>query len=348
MIFDVDNSPAGLLDAVFANLFDAVVVVDCETGKFLGANREALELLGYTSRELRLLHPEDIHPHEIPRLREFLEAVRLNRHWLSGELACRRKCGDLVPAEIRATFAVEDGHEIIIIVIRDRRIDQLADLGRSIRKIAHDLRNTLATAQLLSDSLTGHGDPRVQRSAETITRAIDRAVQMSRQAVSTGGAGAAAPHHERFLLIDVVEEVSNSLGMGTDSAAVQYPEIAASAVLDADFDQIYRILLNLFRNALDAGAQTLSLACERTEKSLNITISDDGPGLPQKIIDELFEEKTGAGRPGRSGLGLMISRELAQNHGGDLGLLHSGPGGTCFKLSLPAKAPTKYNQGSVS
>ncbi|NBC21489.1 MAG: PAS domain S-box protein, partial [Alphaproteobacteria bacterium] len=163
VFFDVDNAPASLLDAVLSNLFDAVVVVDCETGSFLGANQEALELLGYTSQELRGLHPEDIHPHEIPRLHEFLREVRRNGRWLSGQLACRRKCGDLVPAEIRATYAVQDGREIIIIVIRDRRIDQLADLGRSIRKIAHDLRNTLATAQLLSDSLTRHGDHRVKR-----------------------------------------------------------------------------------------------------------------------------------------------------------------------------------------
>ncbi|NBC20502.1 MAG: PAS domain S-box protein, partial [Alphaproteobacteria bacterium] len=339
------NAPASLLDAVLSNLFDAVVVVDCETGSFLGANQEVLELLGYTSQELQGLHPEDIHPHEIPRLHEFLREVRRNGRWLSGQLACRRKCGDLVPAEIRATFAVQDGREIIIIVIRDRRIDQLADLGRSIRKIAHDLRNTLATAQLLSDSLTRHGDHRVKRSAETITRAVERAVQMSRQALGSGRAGAPAPHHERFLLIDVVEEVGNSLGIGTESSALQCSESAASSILDADFDQIYRILLNLFRNALDAGAQTLRLDCERSQETLRITIADDGPGLPRKTIDELFGEKTGAGRPGHSGLGLMISRELAQNHGGDLGLVQTGPDGTSFELSLPVKAPTKSNEG---
>jgi len=336
---DVQHSPSGLLNAVFANLFDAVTVVDGETGKFLGANQEALELLGYTPEELRHLRPDDIHPHEIPRLRDFMQDVRANGRWLSGELSCRRKCGDFVPAEIRATRAVEDDRELIIVVIRDRRIDQLADLGRSVRKIAHDLRNTLATAQLLSDSLMSHGDRTVRRSAETITRAVERALHMSRQTLSAGRSSAPAPQHERFLLIDVVDEVGTSLGIASDSERVQIADSAAGATVDADFDQLYRILLNLFRNAFDAGARTMRLACEQTDEWLKIQITDDGPGLPQEIIDQLFEEKSGASRPGNSGLGLMISQELARNHGGDLKLHQTGPQGTTFELTLPAKPP---------
>jgi hypothetical protein len=83
----------------------------------------------------------------------------------------------------------------------------------------------------------------------------------------------------------------------------------------------------------------MSLPCEQTEEWLKIQIADDGPGLPQEIIDQLFEEKSGASRPGNSGLGLMISQELARNHGGDLTLHQTGPQGTTFELTLPAKPP---------
>ncbi len=340
MFVDLKQNPSGLLNAVFDNLFDAVAVVDGETGRFLGANQEALDLLGYTPDELRDLRPDDIHPHEIPRLRDFLKEVRVKGRWISGELSCRRKCGDLVPAEIRATRAVEDNREIIIIVIRDRRIDQLAELGRSIRKIAHDLRNTLATAQLLSDSLMSHGDRTVRRNAETIARAVDRALHMSRQALGTGKSSAPPPQYERFLLIDVVEEVRNSLGIDPQDGKIKVPDEAAGAILDADFDQIYRILLNLSRNALDAGATTIGLSCERGDDTVEIRIADNGPGLPQDMADQLFEEKSGPSRPGKTGLGLMISQELARNHSGDLTLLDTGPSGTAFRLRLPAKAPT--------
>jgi len=168
---------------------------------------------------------------------------------------------------------------------------------------------------------------------------VERALHMSRQTLSAGRSSAPAPQRERFLLIDVVEEVRNSLGIEPDSDEIKLPDAAAGVILDADFDQIYRILLNLSRNARDAGATAISLACEQTEDHLAIRISDNGPGLPQEIIDQLFDEKSGSSRPGNSGLGLMISRELAQNHGGDLSLHETGPQGTTFELSLPAKAP---------
>lgn len=339
MFVDLKQNPSGLLNAVFDNLFDAVAVVDGETGFFLGANAEALNLLGYTPEELRRLRPDDIHPHEIARLRDFLKDVRIKGRWISGALSCRRKCGDFVPAEIRATRAVEDNRELIIIVIRDRRIDQLADLGRSVRKIAHDLRNTLATAQLLSDSLMSHSDRTVRRNAETITRAVDRALHMSRQALGAGKSSAPAPQYERFLLIDVVEEVRNSLGIDAGSGQMPVPDEAAGVILDADFDQVYRILLNLARNALDAGATRVGLSCEHADDSLKIRIADNGPGLPKEMVDQLFEEKSGPSHPGKTGLGLVIAQELARNHDGGLLLKDTGPEGTTFELRLPAKAP---------
>jgi len=335
---DTKQDRAGLLDTVFDNLFDAVAVVDGETGRFVGANREAIELLGYQPDELCGLRPDDIHPHEIPRLHDFLQTVRANGRWVSGGLSCRRKCGGLVPAEIRATLTHDNDRELIVIVIRDRRVDQLADLGRSIRKIAHDLRNTLATAQLLSDSLLAHSDQMVRRNAETITRAIERALHMSRQALSAGNSSASAPQYERFLLIDVVDELRNSLGLEADSGALDLVGDAGNTILDADFDQIYRILLNLSRNAFDAGARTIKLDRDSGDDGIVIMIVDDGPGLPQAIIDQLFDEKLRSTHTGKTGLGLVISQELAQNHGGALGLRETGANGTTFELHLPAKS----------
>lgn len=340
LFVDTQHNRSGVLTAVFDNLFDAVAVIDGDTGRFISANAEAIELLGYTPDELQTLRPDDIHPHELPRLSAFLAEVRRKGRWVSGELSCRRKCGTLVPAEMRATHTFDGDQEIIIVVIRDRRVDQLADLGRSIRKIAHDLRNTLATAQLLSDSLLAHSDQMVRRNAETITRAIERALHMSRQALSAGNSSAPAPQYERFLLIDVVDELRNSLGLEAGSRAVDLVGDAGNTILDADFDQIYRILLNLSRNAFDAGAKTIKLACESGSDGIIIVIADDGPGLPQGIFDQLFDEKLRSTHTGKTGLGLIISQELAQNHGGALRLRDTGSAGTSFELMLPAAVST--------
>jgi signal transduction histidine kinase len=66
-----------------------------------------------------------------------------------------------------------------------------------------------------------------------------------------------------------------------------------------------------------------------------IRIADDGPGIPARLSERLFEPfVSGSGSDG-SGLGLTISRELAASHGGDLRLVQTGPAGTTFELRLP-------------
>jgi signal transduction histidine kinase len=69
-----------------------------------------------------------------------------------------------------------------------------------------------------------------------------------------------------------------------------------------------------------------------------IEIADDGPGLPPKARDNLFRPFFGTARPGGSGLGLSIARELARAHGGELSLVSSTGAGTVFRLTLPAAA----------
>jgi signal transduction histidine kinase len=105
--------------------------------------------------------------------------------------------------------------------------------------------------------------------------------------------------------------------------------------VDADFDQIYRILLNLVRNALAAGATRLQVIASREADVLLIDLSDDGPGLPEDVRPRLFSEKSASRTHGGAGLGLAIAWGLARNHAGDLLLLNTGPGGTTFRLVLP-------------
>ena len=68
---------------------------------------------------------------------------------------------------------------------------------------------------------------------------------------------------------------------------------------------------------------------------MTVRIQDDGPGIPERLRERLFQPFAGSGRPGGAGLGLAIARELARAHGGDLTLEESGPGGSTFTLRLP-------------
>jgi PAS domain S-box-containing protein len=325
-------------DTAFFDLFngmqDPAVILDGTEGRIRVANRAAADLLGYRQDVLAGMTAADLHPHEIPRLREFLAEVQQRGAWLRDDLSCRTRNGELVPAEIRSTAVHTETGDCILAVIRDLRGEQLAEVGQSVRKLVHDLRNTLATAQLLSDRLQGHSDPKVQSGADVMSRSLERALQLCQQTLRAGRAREQHPARTRFLLDDVVDELlATAMLPGNVGIRIVF-DPAASTRLDADFDQVYRILLNLVRNAEDAGARTVTIRGGRQEGTATLTVTDDGPGLPAELGHRLATEKPQT-RAGGTGLGLMITSELAQGHGGTLSVVETGPDGTTFDIVLP-------------
>ncbi|WP_158547496.1 ATP-binding protein [Rhodovulum sp. 12E13] len=320
---------------LLAENFDPAVLIDAGSGRFLAANGAARELLGFSSEELADMTPADIHPHEIARLEGFMANVRREGRWSSDELSCRTRDGRTVPALLRARMmGREDGGDAVLIVIRDQRERQLAELGSAVRQLTHDLKNTLATAQLMCDRLAAHEDDRVRLSSESMARALERALDICRQTVQAGRVGLPAPDRERFLLADVVEELA-ATAVGPDGSAAALEGVASDDVLlDADFDQTYRILLNLVRNAFDAGARSVRISGRNDGESAVIEVADDGPGLPGSVAGRIGQDQL-SGREGGSGLGLRICHELCRNHGGRLEVARTGPAGTCFRVTLP-------------
>ncbi|MDQ2104614.1 ATP-binding protein [Azospirillum sp. C340-1] len=90
---------------------------------------------------------------------------------------------------------------------------------------------------------------------------------------------------------------------------------------------------------MQAGAGALSVSAEaRPGGGLVLLVADDGPGLPPRARDNLFQPFAGSARAGGIGLGLAIAREVLRAHGGDLRLAESTAAGTVFALELPAGA----------
>ena len=217
----------------------------------------------------------------------------------------------------------------------------LAVLGTAVSKINHDLRNILATAQLVSDRLTASDDPEVRRVAPTLVRAIDRAVALCTNSLRFGRAEEPKPVPTRFALRDLVADVAGALGSVIGNRIVWYNEVGADVEATADRDQLYRVLLNLGRNSADAMAsQKTGEICVRAtqqDSMLCIDFMDTGPGMSEAVRTGLFEAFSGAARAGGTGLGLAIARDLMRGHGGDIRLAESGPERTVFRLEVPAK-----------
>jgi signal transduction histidine kinase len=220
---------------------------------------------------------------------------------------------------------------------------RLAELGLAVSKISHDLRNILATAQLLSDRLTTAKDPVVQRFAPRLIASLDRAIALCNDTLRYGRAEEAEPRRTLFPLDDLVSEVGE--GLALPRAAIAYAiQIDPSVEMDGDRDQIYRILNNVVRNAVQAIEQQPThdrneiRVTGRREGRLTICeVLDDGPGIPPKARAGLFRAFHGTTRKGGTGLGLTIAAELAAAHGGRLELVDT-PRGAGFRLFVPDRA----------
>ena len=211
----------------------------------------------------------------------------------------------------------------------------LAALGTAVAKINHDLRGILSSALVVSDRLEGSDDPEVRRVTPTLVSAIDRAVGLCSDTL------AYVRHEENSLkrapvaLAPLVADVAEGIATGNGGSTEVRNRIMNGLEIQADRDQLFRVLSNLTRNAAEAGAGEVCVSAERTGEVVEITIRDDGPGLPPRAREKLFRPFEGSVRAGGTGLGLAIARELARNHGGDLALVDSGENGTEFRLTLP-------------
>jgi len=217
----------------------------------------------------------------------------------------------------------------------------LAALGLAVSKINHDLRNMLAHAQLMSDRLVSIKDPAVQRLAPKLVASLDRAIELCTTTLKTGKAQENPPARRRFFLFEQVEEVSGTLELEARNRINWANCVERSLEIDADPDQLFRILHNLVRNAVEAienspavGAAELTIGARRDGAVVTIEISDNGPGIPPQMVENLFEAFKGGGRPGSVGLGLAIAAELTRAHGGEIRLIDRTIGAT-FEVEIP-------------
>jgi len=220
-----------------------------------------------------------------------------------------------------------------------RQKTRLAEVGAASNKINHDLRNMLSTARLLSDRLAASGDERTRKLAPTILNTIDRAARLASNALDYVGERP-TPKPTTFDLSDLIDEVGVALqeqGEDRDPNLLRHwqNELGAECQVRADRDLLYRVLVNLGRNAFEAGAATVTLSARRENGHLLVDVSDNGPGMPDAVRAQIFQPFTTGGRAGGAGLGLAIARDLVRVHGGDIALLDSNGKGTTFRFTLP-------------
>jgi len=220
--------------------------------------------------------------------------------------------------------------------------NRLAALGQAVARIQHDLRNILTNAQLASDRLSASEDPVVKKLAPRLVASIDRAVSLATNTLRYGRADERPPQRRFMALAPLVAEAAEA-AIEARIAPVDIElenRIEATLEVDADSEQLYRLVLNLIRNAVEAlvaqgCAGRICIKAERAGQRVALEIADSGPGIPDNLQPRLFQPFASAARAGGSGLGLAIARDLARAHGGDIRLVSTGAAGTVFRVEIP-------------
>jgi signal transduction histidine kinase len=232
-----------------------------------------------------------------------------------------------------------------------RQKERLAALGTAVTKINHDLRNILSTAALVSERLASSEDPEVRRVTPRLMQSIDRAVELCSQTLAYSRDGVLALRRSRIPLAELVDEVGTELtphaaNGSTNGDTSWINRVGEGVIVEADREQLSRALVNLGRNALEAGATEITVSAIPTEGGkLALTVHDNGPGLAPRALENLFQPFAGSARAGGTGLGLAIAREVARTHGGDIRLVETSGRGTSFVMELPAAVPVSEVSG---
>ncbi|MEP3630572.1 MAG: HAMP domain-containing sensor histidine kinase [Hyphomicrobiales bacterium] len=220
---------------------------------------------------------------------------------------------------------------------------RLANLGLAVSKVNHDLRNILASVQLVSDRLTMLPDPEVQRFAPKLIAGIDRAIGYCQSTLVYGSAREEDPKRQLVNLHNLVQELASLLEVDDHKTIKWENKVPDTLEFDADPEQIFRVLMNLSRNAVkeleavDNGAvvKRLWIKAHKENGSTQILVEDTGPGIPERAKAHLFEAFKGSFSKGGTGLGLAIAHEIVTAHGGTIRLLEKESPGASFEIIIP-------------
>ncbi|MBN9669361.1 two-component system sensor histidine kinase NtrB [Roseibium aggregatum] len=374
-VLDHDDELAKETEARLASVFDTAadgIVVINDRGQVLAFNKACERLFGYEAadllgRDVSRIMPEGYAREHPGYLRNYLDTGERKIIGIGREVQARHKDGTVFPIELSVGEAATPCGRQFIGILRDlrsrkqiedrlaktqaqllhmTRISALDEMGAAI---AHELNQPLTAVLLYMQSVSRKAnadkslDPVILDVIGKAVKEAERAgeiIQRMRHLVEKK-----APQRESIDVGDLVKTCLEmaELGSGETRSFLTADLAHDLPVLQADPVQIRQILINLLRNAREAVAaqadkQVILSVC-RNGGWLEFRVRDNGPGVPDAVRERLFRAFSGAKHKG-VGLGLAISRSIAQNHGGDLRLEPTSQGGgASFLLTLPIDAP---------
>jgi two-component system sensor kinase FixL len=356
---------AAYLAAIVATSDDAIIAKDLE-GRITAWNPAAERLFGYPSedalgRHISILFPED----RLPEEAEIMDRVLRGESVEHFETERRRKDGGTVSVSLTVSPILGADGAIIGAskIARDigarlrseerlRELQQelvhlsrLSDMGQMASAIAHELNQPLSSAAIYASGvrrLLDADEPQVALALDGLGRAVEQ-IQRAGDIVRRLRAFVERGETERRLepLPPVVEEALRLLGPTLRAQCeVSFSSEPDLPLVLIDRVQIQQVLLNLFRNAIEAMADRnprlliVEVRPTEGEEHLRVTVADTGPGIAPEVAARLFQPFVTSKSAGM-GVGLSICRTIMDAHGGDIAAAPRPGGGALFTLTLP-------------
>jgi two-component system sensor kinase FixL len=357
------------LRSILDTVPDAIIVID-ESGLIESLSRAAERMFGYAAaevigRNVRILMPSPYREEHDGYLERYRRTDERRIIGVGRVVVGQRADGSVFPMELHVGEMHPAGRRRFTGFVRDltdtqrtkRRLQELqaellhssrlSTMGRMAATLAHELNQPLTAilnyVQAARDLLENGAPAMAARVPETLAKAAAQAeragtiIRRLREFVARG-----ATEHRPEDLNKVVEEAGALALVGIREQGVHVGFRLQSDLPSVMIDkvQIQQVVINLVRNALEAMQDSIrrELSIETSSDPAGggtaVVVTDTGPGLPPKILDQLFQPFVSTKQQGM-GLGLSICREIIESHGGKLEASARPEGGARFRFTLP-------------
>lgn len=357
------------LDALLDAAVDAMVISDRQ-GCILRFNRAAQRLFGYSEAELighnvSRLMPEPDHSRHDRYISRYLQGGEPAIIGLGREVTGRHASGATMPMHLSVGEIQGEREARFVAIIRDlsdekvtegmvrelqshlAHADRLVVLGELTAGIAHEINQPLTAIAAFADAgarLIDSERPEAREELEAICRRVAEQARRAGDVVSRlrslarRGELSRSQQDLEGLLASVLQLFEHELKQsGVELQTHCEPGLP---LLTVDDIQIQQVLVNLIKNSIDAvraagtDSPQVQVYIERGLDSVDLLVSDNGPGVPEALKARLFEPFFTT-KPQGVGLGLSICKNIAIAHGGNLSYEPRVEGGSRFRLSLP-------------
>ncbi len=354
---DDENKVLTILNSAVENTNEAFVTID-ENHQVVFFNKAAEEIFGYTREEVlgydlnEIMSPSCSRDHR-KAVERYVRTKIPRSIGHERELVASRKNGETFPAEISFSVSKVNDKLYFTGIVRDltetkalqeqiARSERLASLGQVVAEITHEIKNPLMmiggfARQLISEI----GDEKSLNKLGIIVEEVSRLESLLNELREFYMPRALTL--EEIDINGLVREVYLLVKGDCERKNIQteFKADKKSVIIEGDRGKLKQVFLNLVKNSVEAmeNGGNLSVQSRLSGDLVGITVTDDGPGIPEADLEKVFSPFFTTKKHG-TGLGLSISKSIIEDHKGSSFTLKSQEGKeTVFKITMPIRRP---------